>query len=173
VLPRQNRPSGVELPACAAGTRWHRYALTKADLGKLLTVESDAAGPATLRIDGEVRSRVPRGWAAAAYRMGNGDNRNDVGHRGGMCTCPDGSAWLVGSVDKWSCSQGLRCYGGASAGTCRSPDDPDLEAFYASPSAAYSPADYPYNDLAPYEAGSTSWEPRGQMGRWHYGTSHA
>ena len=58
--PRQftARPTGGLRAACAAGSRWHRFAFSRAEEGKVLEVVSTPSGGAVLSIDGEVRTEA-------------------------------------------------------------------------------------------------------------------
>ena len=44
VLPGQNLISGVELPSCALGTRWHRQAISAGDIGQAIRLSLDGTG---------------------------------------------------------------------------------------------------------------------------------
>ena len=58
--PRQftARPTGGLRAACAAGSRWHRFAFSRAEEGKVLEVVSTPSGGAALSIDGELRTEA-------------------------------------------------------------------------------------------------------------------
>ena len=56
-------PAGAPKGACEHLSRWHRYTFTDKDIGKQLVVTMPPTGPATLSIDGEARTTVPRASA--------------------------------------------------------------------------------------------------------------
>ena len=64
--PRQftARPTGGLRAACAAGSRWHRFAFSRADEGKVLQVVSTPSGRAALSIDGDLRTETDAGALA-------------------------------------------------------------------------------------------------------------
>ena len=65
VNPRQftARPGGLRA-ACEAGSRWHRFAFSRAAEGKMLQVVSTPSGGAALSIDGELRTEADAGAVA-------------------------------------------------------------------------------------------------------------
>ena len=66
--PRLSRAlaTGGVRPHCSAGSRWHRFALTKADEGATLVVAYDeGAAGASLRVDGAPRGQAIS-WSVAA-----------------------------------------------------------------------------------------------------------
>ena len=58
-------------PPCSAGSRWRRYALTEADVGRAVTV---AGG--LLRVDGAVRTELEPG-APLCVTLTTGRKTND------------------------------------------------------------------------------------------------
>ena len=64
--PRQftARPTGGLRAACEAGSRWHRFAFSRAAEGKMLQVVSTPSGGAALSIDGELRTEADAGAVA-------------------------------------------------------------------------------------------------------------
>lgn len=66
VNPRQftARPTGGLRAACEAGSRWHRFAFSRAAEGKMLQVVSTPSGGAALSIDGELRTEADAGAVA-------------------------------------------------------------------------------------------------------------
>ena len=94
------------------GSRWNRHAITRRDIGLKMTLALDGSGNIEMTVGGVLRTRIERSWGVNRYSQGW------YGKRGGVCTCPDGTKWLVAVVHGEHCTDdSLRCFGGGT-GTC-------------------------------------------------------
>jgi len=186
VLPGQNLISGVELPSCALGTRWHRQAISAGDIGQAIRLSLDGTGTlVVIEVNGELRAKVDRSWSTTRYLSGGWPYGVPPLPYGGTCTCPDGSVWLVKARAHTNyhgdpCADGLHCHGGVQ-GPCAQLNEMTTEYpgadtpagrqlildFYSNPNRGYDASDFPHNDFAPY-GGNESGYPPGQTAFEHY-----